>query len=119
MRYAVRGFRRSPTFALTVVATIALGLRVTTTLFTVLNAFYLRPIAVLDPYSLYGIFWMDRAGEGHDFSWPEYREFLKSNPPLSEALAYRRAEERLDGRHLSVILVTAEAFRTLGVGAAL
>src|SRR5258708_9765830 len=62
---------------------------------------------------------MDRAGEGHDFSWPEYREFLKENPALSEALAYRRAEARLDGRHLSGILVTAEYFRMLGVGAAL
>src|SRR5258706_850327 len=119
MRYAVRGFRRSPTFALTVVATIALGLGVITTLFTVLNAFYLRPIAVHDPHSLYEIFWLDRAGEGRDFSWPEYREFLRENPALSEALAYRRAEARLDGRHLSGILVTAEYFRMLGVGTAM
>jgi len=119
VRYALRGFRRSPNFALTVVATIALGLGVVTALFTVLNAFYLRPIAVRDPHSLYEIFWMDRAGEGHDFTWPEYREFLRENPSLSEALAFRRAEARLDGRHLSGILVTAEYFRMLGVGAAL
>jgi predicted permease len=119
MRYAMRGFRRSPTFALTVVATIALGLGVITTLFTVLNAFYLRPIAVHDPYSLYEIFWMDRAGVGHDFSWPEYREFLRENPAISEAHAFRRAEARLDGRHLSGILVTAEYFQMLGVGTAL
>jgi hypothetical protein len=119
VRYALRGFRRSPTFALTVVATIALGLGVVTTLFTVLNAFYLRPIAVHDPHSLYEIFWMDRAGEGHDFTWPEYREFLRENPALSDALAFRRAEARLDGRHLSGILVTAEYFRMLGVGTAM
>jgi predicted permease len=119
VRYALRGFRRSPNFALTVVATIALGLGVITALFTVLNAFYLRPIAVHEPRSLYEIFWMDRAGEGHDFTWPEYREFLRENPVLSEALAYRRAEARLDGRHLSGILVTPEYFRMLGVGAAM
>jgi predicted permease len=119
VRYALRGFRRSPNFALTVVATIALGLGVVTALFTVLNAFYLRPIAVHDPHSLYEIFWMDRTGEGHDFSWPEYREFLRENPALSEAFAYRRAEARLDGRNLSGILVTAEYFRMLGVDAAL
>src|SRR5260370_34198072 len=64
VRYALRGFRRSPNFALTVVATIALGLGVVTALFTVLNAFYLRPIAVHEPHSLYQIFWMDRTGEG-------------------------------------------------------
>jgi putative ABC transport system permease protein len=117
--YALRGFRRSPNFALTVVATIALGLGVITALFTVLNAFYLRPIAVHEPHSLYEIFWMDRSGVGHDFTWPEYLEFLKENPALSEALAYRRAEARLNGRHLSGILVTAEYFRMLGVGTAM
>jgi predicted permease len=119
IRYALRGFRRSPNFVLTVVATIGLGLGLITTIFTVLNAFYLRPLAVHDPRSLYEIFWMDRAGNGHDFTWPEYREFLRENPAHSEALAYRRAEARVNGRNLSGILVTAEYFRMLGVGAAL
>jgi predicted permease len=118
-RYAIRGFRRAPVFVLIVVSTIALGLGIVTALFTVLNAFYLRPLAVRDPHSLYEIFWTDRAGDGHDFTWPEYQEFLKENPAHSEALAFRRAEARLDGRHISGILVTAEYFPMLGVGAAL
>jgi predicted permease len=117
IRYAMRGFHRAPTFVATVVATIALGLGLVTALFTVLNAFYLRPLAVRDPHSLYDIFWVDRAGRGGDFTWPQYREFLAQNPALSEALAYHRAEARLDGRNVSGILVTPEYFRMLGVGA--
>jgi putative ABC transport system permease protein len=38
VRYAVRGFRRSPAFALTVMATISLGLGVNTAAFTIFNA---------------------------------------------------------------------------------
>ncbi len=118
LRYAIRGFRRTPTFALTVVATIALGLGILTALFTALNAFYLRPLPVRDPHSLYEFFWMDHANNGRDFSWPEYRQFLAENPAFSEALAFHRVEARVGGRHVSGILVNGEYFQMLGVGAA-
>jgi hypothetical protein len=38
VRYALPGFRRTPGFVLTVVATIALGLGLNTALFTIFNA---------------------------------------------------------------------------------
>src|ERR1041385_2810222 len=38
LRYAVRGFRRTPGFALTVIGTIGLALGLNTTLFTVFDA---------------------------------------------------------------------------------
>ncbi|HYL77120.1 MAG TPA: ABC transporter permease, partial [Bryobacteraceae bacterium] len=120
VRYALRGFRRSPTFVLTVVATIALGLGLDTALFTIFNATYFRPIVgVRDPQALYEFYWMDRAGQFNDSSWPEYREFITSNPSFSEALAYKHTEARLDGRAILGTLVTGDYFRVLGVGAAL
>jgi predicted permease len=114
VRYALRGFRRSPVFVMTVVATIALGLGIDTALFTIFNAYYLRPVAVADPHSLYAIAWMDRAGGAHDFTWPEYREFLANNPAFSEALACQYAEARVNGRPMSGLLVTGGYFRMLG-----
>jgi hypothetical protein len=44
VRYALSGFRRTPGFASTVVATIALGLGLNTTLFTIFNAYVLQPL---------------------------------------------------------------------------
>ena len=117
VRYAIRGFRRSPILVLTVVATIALGLGLNTALFTIFNATYFRPIGVHDPHSLYEFLWADRAGP-HDYTWPEYREFLRENPAFSEALGYRHTEARMDGRTMLGTLVTGEYFRVLGVGAA-
>jgi hypothetical protein len=53
IRYAVRGLRRSPGFSIAAIGAIALGLGLNTTMFTVFNAYALRPYAVHDPYSLY------------------------------------------------------------------
>jgi predicted permease len=119
IRYAIRGFRRSPWMVATVVATIALGLGLDTALFTIFNATYFRPIGVRDPRALYEFYWMDRTGAGHDFSWDEYREFAAWNPAFSAAFGYRNAEVRLDGRDVPGTLVSGEYFQVLGVGAAL
>ena len=115
VRYALRGFRRAPTFVFTVVATIALGLGLNTALFTIFNATYFRSIAVNDPHSLYEFFWIDRTGVAHDYTWQEYREFLSANPAFSGALGYRHTQARLDGRTILGTLVTGDYFRVLGV----
>ena len=91
VRYALRGFRRTPGFALTVVATIALGLGLNTTLFTIFNAYVLRPVAVRDPYSLYQFHWTNKSGEGQRFTWREFEDFRKQNPAFSEVMGFSLA----------------------------
>src|SRR4030095_11308059 len=44
LRYAVRTVRRQPGFAATIVVTLALGIAVNTTVFTIVNAAVLRPL---------------------------------------------------------------------------
>src|SRR6476646_261030 len=87
VRYALRGFRRTPGFALTVVATIALGLGLNATLFTIFNAYVLRPVAVRDPYSLYQFHWTIKSGEGQRLTWREFEDFRRQNPAFSEVIA--------------------------------
>ena len=119
IRYAVRGFRRSPGFALTVVGTIALGLGLNTTVFTIFNAYVLRPLAVRDPHSLYQFTWTNRGGEGHLFSWAEFQDVRKQAPAFSEMLGYRPLKIRADGHVLFGHLVTGNYFRMVGVNASL
>src|SRR5258708_941096 len=120
VRYALRGFRRTPGFALTVVATIALGLGLNTTLFTIFNAYVLRPVAVRDPYSLYLFTWMNRKGDGHEFTWQELQDFRRQNSAFSEVMGVNHVSfARLRGHMLFGNLVTGNYFHMLGVNAAL
>src|SRR5579872_201783 len=117
VRHALRGFRRAPVFVLTVVATIAFPLGLITALFTIFNAYVLRPVAVRDPRSIYQFTWTDRRGTGHSFSWPEFEAFRDGNPAFSEVAATRPLFARVEGYPLSGELVTVNYFRMLGVNA--
>src|SRR6476660_1020368 len=57
MRYAVRTLRRTPLFAVTVAATIGLGLGLVGSAFTILNAYLVRPIDLPNPHALYALSW--------------------------------------------------------------
>lgn len=116
IRYALRGFRRSPGFVLTVSGTIALGLGLNLALFTLFNAYVLRPISVHDPYSLYSFTWADRQGRGHAFSWDQYQQFEKDNFVFSEVAAVQYVYNRVDGHVFQGQLVTGNYFQMLGVG---
>jgi len=115
IRYALRSFWRNPGFVLTVAGTIALGLGLNLALFTLFNAYVLRPISIRDPYSLYGFTWTDRQGAGHAFSWDEYKQFEKDNPAFSEVAAVQYIYTRVDGHAFQGQLVTGNYFQMLGV----
>jgi putative ABC transport system permease protein len=54
-RVTLRSFRRSPGFALTAIATLALGIGATTAIFTALSAVLLKPLPYPNPEQLYNL----------------------------------------------------------------
>jgi predicted permease len=52
VRYAARSLRRQPSFALTVILTLALGIGATTTIYTLFDALVFRPLPVPHPERL-------------------------------------------------------------------
>jgi predicted permease len=119
VRYALRGFRRSPAFALGVVATIGLGLGVNTTMFTVMNSYALRPYAVRDPHALYGFFWSTKKGGSHNLSWQQYQDLGRQPAPFSEVLAYWSFPAQIEGATVLGEAVSSNYFGMLSAPIAL
>ena len=118
MRFGLRSFRRSPSFAATVVGTIALALGLNTTVFTVFNAYLLRPVAVRDPGSLYQLGLRSRRGEGNGFSWRRFQD-LQQVEGIAESFAFRPLFAHRDDAPFLGTIVTGNYFPMLGGSAAL
>ena len=119
IRYALRGFRKSPGFAIGVVGTIGLALGLNTTMFTVFDAYALRPYAVHDPYGLYEFSWYKNTGNGHWFSWQQYNQVRSLRTPFSDVQAWMNFGSEVDGRTLFGQAVSGNYFEMLGAGMSL
>jgi predicted permease len=120
--YAVRTFRRAPLAALTIVATIALGLGLVASVFTFYSAFFLQADAVRHPAELFTVILPTRAGADSrvPFTRAEYEALRRETSMFSDVSAmFRGIETRIEGRPVSSGLVTGNFFQVLGVQAAL
>ncbi len=83
--YAFRTFRRAPLAALTIVATVALGLGLVTVVFTVYNIFFLRVDAVRSPGELFAVVWQ-RTGPDNELHVVFTRVRLRRDAPRDQRL---------------------------------
>ena len=80
IRIAVRGFQRSPVFAVTVIALVALGIGATTTVFSVVDAILLRQLPYPDADRLV---YFDRGS----FSLPKLRDWREQAKSFDHLVA--------------------------------
>jgi putative ABC transport system permease protein len=123
IRYAVRTWIRSPGFAFTSVLTLALGIGVNTTMFSVVNATLLQPPPFPDPDRLVTV-WKGRIDNPKNLnivSMPNYRDW-KADSHVFEAIALFDSAGRGynltsggEPEQVSGLRVTASFFPVLGV----
>jgi predicted permease len=80
LRYAWRGMRKSPAFAITAILSLALAIGANTAIYSIVDAALLRPLPVPEPDRLFTLStpWIDepdRTGENETFSYPLYQQF--------------------------------------------
>lgn len=114
IRYAVRGLRRSPLFAVSVAATIGLGLGVLGTAFTFLNAYIFRPIDLPNPSALYSPRWETAEVRRHRFTLADFDALRDGASHFSALAAFRPAAITQNGIEIGGLLVTGNYFQTLG-----
>ena len=74
LRFAFRQLRKAPSFAVTAVLTLALGIGANTAIFSLVNTILLKPLPVADPQQIAAL----SLGQGNGpslpyFSWQEYK----------------------------------------------
>ena len=120
LRFGLRGLAKNRGFALVAVLSLALGIGANTTIFTLLNAVFLRPLPVRDASSLVAIFTTDQRNPGLlPCSYPNYRDYRDHNSVFSSLLLYTSVTVNLTGRGdpqlLMAQLVSGNYFDSLGV----
>jgi putative ABC transport system permease protein len=119
IRFAMRGFRRSPGFFAVAVAVLALGIGANTAIFSVVDAVVLRPLPYASPDQLVVVGLggaRGRPGRG-TASWPTFRDWRAQSRAL-ELVAYHGGAANLTGagvpERLSLVASTANLFDLLG-----
>ncbi len=127
IRYALRGFRRTPLFTLIAVLSLAFGIGANTAIFSLLDQVLVRLLPVKHPEQLvlftthgshYGSNW-----GGNAISYPMYADFRDHNTvfsgmfcrfPIDASLGFGNHTERVAAE-----LVSGTYFPVLGVGSAI
>jgi putative ABC transport system permease protein len=87
VRYAFRGFRRNPLFALSVLLTLALGIGATTAVFSVVDRILFRPLPYADPSRIVSV-GMAHSLEREEFLMGRfYAEWQDNQKPFSALAA--------------------------------
>ena len=121
IRFALRSLLKSPVFTLMAVLCVGLGVGVTSTILSAVNAIMVRPLPYAEADDLAAVYaWRPRTDEhGVNISWPDYVSWRNDSRSFAQLGMYTRQAfafsgegepERVDGAR-----VTANLFPLLGV----
>ncbi len=113
LRYAWRGLSSSKLFTATAVLTLGVGLGLNTLLFTVFNAYVLRPFAVKDSGELHMLRRTAPSGGSWEFSLREFGDLRRRSDVLSDVAALTYTNVPGTPRY-SVLIVSGNYFEMLG-----
>lgn len=121
LRFALRMLMKKPGFTSVAVLTLALGIGANTTVFSLVNAFLLRPMVGQREGELVQCYSRDtvRPDTYRPFSYPNYLDLREQNQVFSHLLAYELSEvgvtEDEVSRRVMTCLVSANYFMTFGI----
>src|SRR5262245_41180876 len=124
VRMACRSAFKNPGLTSVIVVSLALGIGANTTIFTLINAVFLRPLPVRDPAQLAQVFTvMPKSEAFQSVALANYRDFRDNVPEFSGLAAYQFIGANLVGGSEPLAiggqLVTGNYFEVVGVDAAI
>jgi predicted permease len=123
LKYACRQIRRSPGFCAVAIVTLALGLGVNTTMFSLVNAILFQPMHARNPEQIVAVFSsVNRDAPYGSSSFLDYLDIRERTADIFQDLAaftLAPMDLKLGDRsqHLTAGIVSGNYFRLLGAGA--
>jgi predicted permease len=120
VQYAFRTLTKNPGFAIIGIVTLALGMAVNTTLFSVINGFLLRPLPVPHPEQI-TVLALDQSSVpgNHHFSYPDYEDLRDQSDSFKDIFAFRVSLASLTvdqhADHCLISRVSSNYFSALGI----
>jgi len=111
VRYALRVMSRAPSFAVAVIAAMALGIGANAAIFTIVNAVLLRPLPFEEPERLVRLFTRTPGGRAFDLSPGKFYDWQRDAQSFEGMAMYRFSQFALSGTG------TARAIEAGAVGA--
>jgi putative ABC transport system permease protein len=119
VRYALRGFRRSPAFALTVIATLALGIGATTAVFSVVDRILFRSLPYAHDDRLVSVGLVQSLARQEFMLGSFFYEWRDNQKPFASLTFERGVNEcnltEANPVHLQCALVAQNFLPTLGI----
>jgi len=120
-RYAWRGLRNAPWYAVTAVLTLALGLGAATAMLAIVYSVLLSPIALPHPEQLVMLVRADKSGEQGNFTFDQLNTIRKAVPSFADVLEFTSMPKPVrtaDGVRMAGTFETSlNFFRSLGIPA--
>ena len=119
LRIAARVLVKRLGFTTVIVLTLALGIGANTMIFTVVNAYLIRPLPFADADRLAAVSDVQPHEMLTPASWPEFQRWRDNNQVFEELIASFHQSRNLIGRHeparVRAALVSRNFFRLLGI----
>ena len=121
IQHGLRLLMKQPGFTLAALAVLALGIGANTAIFSLVNAFLLKPLVINHAEELMGAYSRDskKPDSYRAFSYPAYLELKEHNTVFSSLMAHNMAMVGVsDGdttRRVFVDMIDTNYFSTLGV----
>jgi predicted permease len=122
IRFTFRQLSRAPSFAITAVLTLALGIGANTAMFSLVNSFLLKPLPVKDPHQIATLTYRLNHGRlRRTFTLPEFKAIRdQSRSSFSDIIAVSAgldgfATEGKQPERITTVYATGNLFSALGV----
>lgn len=115
LKYALRNLLRKPGYTFLIIGMLAIGIAVSGTIFTLMNALLFRPLPVREPSRLVRLYMKQDGHTERRISYPDYLDLRATSEVFEDAVATSLVGVGLEAQQTLGEVVSTNYFSALGI----